>query len=386
MRLAKFLLVIVVLLPAWAGAALPSNELWRLSLLNECVGYGCASIQGVGDSNWNLCTVSNGNNSGAGSLRVCLESTTTNWIVFSFSGNIDLTGILGVKSNKVVDGRNADISIRCGFGVSTIGEPCLMMGRFYDFVNNTTNNVVFSHLKFPYTNANTALDVGVKGSNVWVHHCTFQYGTDDMVHMGGYVVGHGQAAPDNLTLSWNHWLPHGGTSPPSGQTWLDKCFLAGDPAVTDDATGMHVTLHHNHANHMNERCWLIYWGRYHSYNNWYDTGQGNIMTQTGSGAHFRSEHDILERNDSNVYPWFNFSEYASVYPPAGKIRVDNPYVINSAPYEENDRNNVFNPATDYSYTPETANSTLRTSITTNAGWQSVTAPSGTVPVVLRLIR
>jgi pectate lyase len=136
---------------------------------------------------------------------------------------------------------------------------------------------------------------------------------------------------------------------------------------------MRVTYHHNWADHMYERCWLLWWGRFHSFNNYYDTGQYNTMTQTARGAQFRSDNDILE-NNGNTYPFFNYSEFATVFPPAGKIRVENPYIINNAPYEENDRLNVFNPAADYNYTPDPANETLRLKIMNNGGWQNVTPP------------
>jgi pectate lyase len=108
--------------PSTTHAALPANELWREQLLNQRVGFGRNATGGAGGT---LCTVSNLNDSGAGSLRACLTASGPQWIIFSVSGTITLSsqihmrGALG-NNDKTIDGRGQNITINGGSSLHTI--------------------------------------------------------------------------------------------------------------------------------------------------------------------------------------------------------------------------------------------------------------------------
>src|SRR5262245_33872581 len=116
-----------------------SSAPWE-NLLSERVGYGAGVTGGAGGT---LVTVTNLNDSGAGSLRSFVESTGTQWIKFGVSGTINLSTALDVRSNKTIDGRGADITLD--------GTGALIMGQWGGDGFNGCNNVIINNIKFAKT-------------------------------------------------------------------------------------------------------------------------------------------------------------------------------------------------------------------------------------------
>jgi pectate lyase len=409
MRLAKLLLVIAVLLPVWAWAALPANEQWRLALMNECQGYPCAALQAMSTSAWNLCTVTTTNESGAGSLRTCLASTSPRWIIFSVSGTIAVNTALLPASNTVIDGRTADVTITTGplfdqLGGFEVADPvALLIGCYVFIACGPVSNVVVTHLKFENLYANQGVGVMEKAQTVWLNHLSFRNSLDELLFIGcgnnqsnpppGCLYGTGtNQAPRNITLSWiwfraKSGIPNSGFLYDCGPSpaWCSKGFLLGSYASNESV--MTVTAHHNWYDN-NDRHPAMNDAQLHAFNNFYDgtNSAGGSNTNICQNSDFRSENEIMLLGGFSN-PVIDGSVTVcepAIGPDTSIISCTGELFLGGATCGQRLAGSIFTPP--YSYTLDTANTALRTAIETNAGWQSVTAPSGTVPVVLRLIR
>jgi len=187
--------------PSFTFATLPANELWREALVNDVVGFGKNTTGGKGG---NLCQVTNLNDSGAGSLRSCAESTNTYWIVFNVSGTITLQSTIVVRSNKTIDGRGANITLTTptdfvngdhGYGMFEIGS--------WNFIPGPISNVIIENLKFQDNYGNGMIVIGENASDIWIDHNTFQNSVDEEIGIssGGKQLG----SSNNITISWNYF-------------------------------------------------------------------------------------------------------------------------------------------------------------------------------------
>jgi pectate lyase len=405
-------LLCVLLLACWAflgaqvWAALPSNEQWRLALLDERVGYG---ENADGGADGTMCYVTTLNNTGAGSLRACAESTNTYWIAFSVSGTITLESALYVRSNKTIDGRGADITLTAGSTfppVSDCGEPkpdsvLLLMGSYCSSALGTITNVIITHLKISNAMVNIMLGIMEQASDIWINHITFQNSGDEQLFVGcGNIFGNcgenlslGNLAPRNITLSWLHGKQRTGTPPSAtdcgASVWCSKTLLVG--SYSPEESLITITAHHNwyqtDARHpaMNDAT-------FHAFNNLYDgtaVGSNAVNTNLCQESQFRSDNDILDLGTSpgySVNPIIagNDTVCSGLGPNSGRIACAGAMLVNGATCQSLDAANIFTPP--YSYSPATANSTLRTAIEAGAGWQAVSAPSDTVSTLIRVIQ
>jgi pectate lyase len=111
------------------------------------------------------------------------------------------------------------------------------------------------------------------------------------------------------------------------------------------------------------------YGKIHAFNNYYYKNE--IGAQARSGAYFFSENEIFDAPYMGAYPRVRAGVDNGEALPAS-VKVTNPWLLNGGTYEERNTGSMFNPSATYSYTPDTANSTLRTNIINGAGRQEVT--------------
>lgn len=111
-------------------AGVPSG---LLDLLDERQGWGedaCDAAAG-----WELYTVTTGADSGAGSLRAALESSTAYWVVFDPAvTTVSVTTRIAVEADKVVDGRGVFPTITN----SGLGDGCFRMDGNDFFITDCT--------------------------------------------------------------------------------------------------------------------------------------------------------------------------------------------------------------------------------------------------------
>ncbi len=353
-------------------AALPASELWREDLVNQVVGFGKNTTGGKGGT---LCEVTNLNDSGAGSLRACATASGPQWIVFRVNGTINLSPprIL-IKSDKTIDGRGADITLRGCAGIE-IGE--------WTTRPNPVSNVIIHNLKFEemdILSCNGFIIIAEDASNIWIDHNTFHDSKDEMIYVGsnGSDGGSVGVPANGITISWNRFmrsdfnevLPDSDCEWAGHPAWCSKAILVSDPALPGDV-GITATLHHNHYDQTYVRNPGIQWAKFHSFNNYYNKNE--IAMQGANQAQFNSENDIFECRPSGT-------QYPKVWALDGTVytKVTGEWsVCGNETYNEVNSTTIFNPASSYAYTLETANATLRTNIINNAGWQNVAAPSPT---------
>ena len=105
-------------------------------------GYGSSATGGKAGS---ICTVSNTNDSGAGSLRTCVGAT-NRYVVFSTSGTITLTSTLCIENpNITIDGFTSQN------GIVVVGKTTLITKRHCS--TNNGDNVIIRGMTFAPVNS-----------------------------------------------------------------------------------------------------------------------------------------------------------------------------------------------------------------------------------------
>lgn len=132
--------------------------------------------------------VTNGNDSGAGSLRAGLEDVNPLWIVFDGNYTIVTTSRVDIRPNKTIDGRGRTVKVS-GQGA----------GRFQNLTNgdptSTAANLIWAYVTFDDIWVDTSTSsafkaggntIGNAGSadKIYVHHVSFQSISDSVFNMG----------------------------------------------------------------------------------------------------------------------------------------------------------------------------------------------------------
>jgi pectate lyase len=346
-------------------------------ILTSMVGYaqhfGC-----TGGAGGPLVTVTNLNNSGAGSLRqAILDASGPTWIRFAkdLGGRITLTQKLPQHSNLTIDGRGANIELFTPNANDRIIHY------------TTARNLIVTHMKldsdgaarggqgadcFAFENS-TASNPGDPNTAelFWVNHCDFARGGDgtlDIIRCEGkftiqdcyftnptnpgktYLISHGSV---NTNHGWDVIDVKGTCT----GTWFDDLFDR-QPLITVPANYHHYMNYSRFWNanppiHVNSR---------------FDSSLINR-------AQARFENNIYDSTESpNQVAKANLQSGSVIpNPPAhGVIRESGNLFIGGAFISERERDLCFVPP--YSYTLQTATTTLRDQIIANAGWQNVSFP------------
>lgn len=321
-------------------------------LVNQVVGFGQNTTGGRGGE---LCTVTSLANNGTGTLRNCLESIDPKWIRFNVSGVIDLAASrISAKSNKTVDGRGANITIRNG-GIDLVGIENVIIHnvKFTDqsfFIGGTDNQPI----GIPY------LNILRDTKNIWIDHVTFSNNEDDPIQIGNPSS---TQSPRNITVSWCRWEGN-----------VNKAMAIGfDPTKSPNDINITATLHHNFFNDSRQRHPRVSQAKVHTFNNyvyhWHSQAAASLAVQN---AEIYSENNIYEAGGSKDALGAAISGHGVTE--AGFTRSEGDLLLTGALIQERLPSNVFVPASYYTYTAETANSNLKTKIINEAGWRNVSAP------------
>ncbi len=341
-------------------AALPEEELWREELVSNVVGFGKNTTGGKGGT---LCRVTSLNDSGAGSLRFCMESDKTLWIIFDVSGVISLKTEILVKSNKTIDGRGQNITIT---------------NRGFEFGSwtkrpNIVSNVIIHNITMRDSEGNGMIMLTEDSSNIWIDHVTFGNAIDERLYIGsnGSDGGYRGMPPHGITVSWIHCSAERLSTPTQGGRG-QHCLLISDPSLPEDV-GITVTLHHN----FYDRTWVRHpYARHatiHAFNNYYN--KVHLGAQLCTGAKFYSENEIFDWGKSQgLYNPMVVVGQCGAEAPAAHVKVVNPFLLEGARVDELNPNGIFTPSSFYAYTADAANVTLRSRIINQAGRRSVLAP------------
>lgn len=301
------------------------------AILSEAVGFGRNAQGGAGSEVVHVTTLAD---TGSGSLREALEVEGAAWVVFDVSGVIDLESRIDVASYKTVDGRGADVTIS-GWG----------------FRIQEVDHVVVTHMNFD-SGEDDAIKIIDGAHDVWVNQSTFSDFDDGLVDItrGG----------TDVTVSNSHFHNHN-----------TVMLIGGSPDEGATDINIRVTLYGNYFDDTNQRHPHIRFGRLHVFNNYY-RGWGHSGIQYEYEAQVASEANIFEPETDNraiLHRW-EFSMMGN--PGAGSSVGD--LLIDAAEAMEYDSDQVFAPASEYTYDATPATAMLATEIADNAGFKAVPLP------------
>lgn len=136
--------------------------------LSRAIGYGRNATGGAGGT---LCTVTNLNDSGVGSLRDCLSVASRN-VNFAVSGTINLSSPLFLKSQTTVDATGVQVAIKnYGFrlhGVNNVVIRNLSLLNGVGEVNDQNLN-------------NDAIQIWDGSTNIWIDKITAASWPDEII-------------------------------------------------------------------------------------------------------------------------------------------------------------------------------------------------------------
>ena len=325
------------------------------TLLTERAGFG-ADVTG-GDPT-RVSRVTSLADSGSGSLRAALGSTTPYYVVFDVEGTIKLGSRMDVLSNKTVDGRGRNVVID-----GTLRLPA------------GTRNVILSDITVTNPSGfaksdGDSIEVRGKGGaqpadfesrDLWFHHLGLGRGGDGQLDL---------RAATNVTISWTHLYGHA------------KSMLHWKDTDNKPAPGMRVTYHHNYFEKITRRSPQFAYGIADFFNNyvyqWYEFGSAS-----NDKAQFLSEANIYEArpglfclpgcpdpnsptHDSDF--WVSKKAIVSGWDnEKGYIRSTHDLLLNDAKVEQYESGKVFSRSTYYSAPIAKADDTLRDAIKSDAG-------------------
>jgi pectate lyase len=213
-------------------------------------GFGAETIGGRGGK---VYQVSNLNDSGAGSLRECVNAAGARTCVFTVGGTIVLASTLMIS--------NPYITIA---GQTAPGGGILLRtsGGSNDLVHIQTHDVVIRYLTLrrgpPSNTSDTnALTIYKNNStnvyNIIIDHCSMSW-TNDRILMSWY-------GPRNFTIQWSLFTePLHCNRNTKGCAWMAKAVMLGSGVNGEGSTipgAEKVTFHHNLIAHSDERNPLV---------------------------------------------------------------------------------------------------------------------------------
>ena len=304
----------------------PAHE----ALLGELIGFGVGTTGGAGGP---VVTVTTLADSGPGSLREAATASGAAWIRFAVSGVIQLDSDVEVSSDKTIDGRGADVTIRGG-GL---------------FVQNGAGNVILNDLKLR-DSPGDLIRFYNGGQYMWVHHCDLSNGGD-----GAFDATEGVT---NVTVSYTHIFDH------------DKAMLIGAGSDDGDGASMRWTGHHNWYENVVQRLPFIRFGRAHSFNNLIEWISGTAMSARLEPAQILVEHNILAPQTNVGHKVITEADNRGLARFVGNL--ERPLSGDEIEFTEHMPDAVFTPP--YPYSLETATDDLSARLRAETGWRDVPWP------------
>ena len=277
------------------------------------IGYGENTTGGQGGDEYVVTTL---DDSGTGSLREALESTSPLIISFAVSGTILLDTDIELKSNKTVDAGNVYIRI-----------------RYCAFLIDGGNNIIVRNLHFDsngedHGETGDAISISEASENIWIDHCSFEDYYDGLVDI--------KRESDYITVSWCYFRGH------------NKVMLIGhDEDHTADIGHLHVTVHHCWFDETTQRHPRLRFGKVHCYNNWYyKNGLYGIVAQMDGQIYVeRCRFEDISTGYLAEYEWDDSQD--------GHIDGHGNDIIGGGSLSIN--GGVFDPDDEYDFDPDNAN-------------------------------
>lgn len=316
------------------------------NLLNYRVGFGREATGGAGGKV--LVIAPN-----EAELRAALENSEARWIRFSSSGTITLTSAINVQSNKTLDGRGQQVTIR---------SPNDYAFRIWNADNVILHNLIFQSALYDAVNIN-------QGGNkkIWLDHLTLTGAGDELIDISTCCCGadcnNSGDQVHEVTVSWCKLHNNG-----------YGVLIEGRRANQTQGPGHKVTFHHNYYVNVVDRAGPKNTSSFvHIFNN-YSYNWTSDAARAGFGGQFQSEKNIFEAGpNGGTFALAAWTGGAVTVP--GAYRSIGDQVLNGAVIvpTQNDPTSVFVPP--YPYTPEVNDNLLKQTLVNTTGWQSDPYPA-----------
>lgn len=332
----------------------PPDPCSAAALLSERAGFGRNAEGGDPNNVYRVTTLSGDDQ--AGSLRRALESTQDYWVKFDVDGTITFEDPIDVRSNKTIDGRGHDITLR---GTLRIDEAHDIIINDVRAMNDLTPACGQSGDVFVLSGPGGPDPSDFVTRDIWLHHVELFNGGDGLLDLRGAT---------GVTVSWTHFHTH------------NKGLLMWADSNNQPAGGMQVTMHHNFFDRLTLRGPQFIFGKMHYVNNyqfeWFEYGAGCL-----GGAECVSENNIFQARSGCTYcqdpnpcgdaEWFPDFSQAFVNEWAGNgigyIRSSGDLLLGGATIAVNEPARVFDPAASYAFVAEPASQQLADRIRAEAG-------------------
>ncbi len=334
-------------------------------ILTDMVGF--ADHYGVtGGSGGPLVTVTNCNNSGAGSLRQTIsDASGATWIRFAkdTTCTINLSTLLQVKDDITIDGRGSNVTLRGpGGGTTTLSAESNQQNfvLMYFTVDGTIGN---NNDTFQLDNSEGGDEMSTtKADTFWMYHMSFLNGEDETVSFrrsrGRWTVQ--SCYIENLTGTGYAYL-------------LNNKSLGGGESNWDQIQ-MEGTFHRTHFKAKDRLVRQGITAQIHYNNNYISDFTASTATNILSlGTDLPGEGLF----DGNIWEGAVANRKATRSDQTGwqdgwiKAGVANLF-LNGESFDSNMAGSVFTPP--YSYSTATANAALKTALIAEAGWQNIVFP------------
>ncbi|MCK6552727.1 hypothetical protein L6R52_43290, partial [Myxococcota bacterium] len=335
------------------------------ALLAERAGFGRRVTGGDPSRLYRVTTLSAGTSgSGAqGSLRRALESSEPWWVVFDVDGTITFEDPIDVASNKTIDGRGRDVTLR---GNLRIREAENVIINDVKLTNDLTPACEQSGDVITASGPGGPDPADFVTRDLWLHHVELFEGGDGLLDLRGAT---------DVTVSWSHFHTH------------KKGSLMWKDSDDQPAGGMRVTMHHNFFERISLRGPQFLFGKLHFVNNyqfeWFYYGAGCL-----GDAECLSEANVFEPRARCAYcqdpspcgdwEWFPDFTQAFVHDWAsnglGRLRSTGDLLLGGAVVAEREAATVFDPTAHYTLTAEPATAALADRIRTGTGPRALVCP------------
>jgi len=297
-------------------------------LLSELEGFGRETTGGQGGEMYKVTSLAD--DGAKGTLRYGVQSSGKKWIIFGVSGTITLKSKLVFKSDKTVDGRGAQITIKN----NTIDIP------------KTAQNVILNDIKVtesaPGGQDTEGMDnIGINdgAKRVWIHHVESSKSGDGLIDM--------KRGATDITISWTRL-----TDKPN------KAMLI---TATEDLKPGKVTLHHNHWLKGDDRQPKVDGYQVHIYNDFYDYSENGVDITCYNKCQIFVENSIWAPKVGNQ----NKLGVTTSGDREGYSRASGNLLKSGIWLEQHKPENVFTPP--YLYTPDVAADDLACQVRNYAG-------------------
>jgi len=294
-------------------------------------------------------------------FKTYAQSTTA--YVINVTGTINLGGSALVKSNKTIQGLDANAAIIGCLDLSSGGVSNVIIRGM------TISNPGTTIVSGAYTDGGDGITIR-NATNVFITHCSLFNCADQLIEIS--------TGADNVTVSWSEFYYN------SAQTVHRYSMITG--VAGSETKPLHVTLHHNWWSDLCDASMPSgTYGYVHFYNNYFKATGNASSTDARDNAQFFAESNVYEQINDPLY-----KENVDTSLPAGRIRgINNVFTTCTGKAADAGADAIFTPTYSYELLPTAdvtavavplcGNTAGAASATPTASVAAITGPIDVVP-------